>query len=750
MKMKTFLKTITAAMALILLANYTARAQTIIVDMDRSRVPILPDQPRHMPVDPVQLRDHRVNVTVTDQIATYKIIQNFFNHSHQQLEGTYIFPLPEGAAISSFSMMMNGQMVAGEVLDQKQARNTYETIVRRRKDPGLLEYVGKGLIRARIFPIAPRTETKIEFEFVQILAADAGLVGLRYPLRAQDTRSQQYARPNITFCADIRSRTPITNVFSTSHPIDKKSSDVHHVTASFEGKIGNSREDFVLYYSLSKKDFGLNLITHRLQGENGYFTLLLSPNLARENTTPIPKDIIFVLDTSGSMTGKKMEQAKEALKFALSNLLSEDRYNVIPFSTEARPFHETPVGATKENIAADLYRLGELRAAGGTNISDSVTLGLKSLASADRIPMMVFITDGQPTIGETNIQTILSMARAQNQSKCRIFVFGVGNDVNTFLLDNLAEESSGTREYVAENENIEFKVSSFYDKVSHPVLADLAISIDGAKFSDVYPKNLPDLFLGSQLTVMGRFSGTGHKAIRLRGKIRDQVVEYVYEAKLAEQCLQNGEIKTLWARRKVGYLLDQIRLNGHNLEVENEIVRLGKKYGIVTPYTSYLILEDGATPLLGAAFQRGRRGPANAPSTLKDGRGRQQEGRLNFVGADAVRESKTIARLKSSTLSSSGQTLPGKKAEEAEASPSKIRKGGGKSFVLRKGVWIDTQLLNPAQDAPKLDTIKVQAYSTEYFALIRANARLAKILAIADRLRVLFDGKIYEITPPTN
>lgn len=728
------------------LDSAASNAQSIVIDVDRHPEFVVPgSRVRPRPIPPVELRHHGVDIDIRDQVAKVRVSQVFFNRSHRPLEGTYIFPLPATATISAFSMTMNGKLVAGEILEKDKARGIYEAIVRQRKDPGLLECIGNGMIRARIFPIPANQESRIEFEYSQILEADSGLMSLRYPLRRQDGSSSN--SPTVSVQIDLTSRVPLTSVFCPTHVLDKSISDPHRARLSFEGRLHRHHEDLVLYATLSQKEIGLNLITHRIPGEDGTFLMLLSPRTDLDENRTIPKDISFVLDTSGSMAGKKIEQAKEALRFALNNLGAEDRFNVIPFSTEARPFFESPRPSNPDNVASALAQVSELRPAGGTNIDDGLARGLQGLSSEGRVSMVVFLTDGLPTIGETDISRLLKNVKRNNGSRSRIFVFGVGADLNTFLLDKIAEESAGTRQYVSENENIEHKVSAFYSKVAHPILSNVSVELPGQAISDVYPKKLPDLFRGSQLVVLGRYQSHGPTSVVLRGQIGDSRREFVYEGTLPKTQPENGEIRTLWAKRKVGYLLDQIRLNGPNQELTEEIVRLGKKFGIVTPYTSALVLEDDVQLSnfvrprdlqLGLSTQGGRRRASSTPvpgSTQARG----------FVGRVAVRESDDIARLKESTVSN-GTELEKKAGKSSR--PSLVRKGA-KTFVLRNDVWLDLELsISPAPEVAKSrSTRTVVVFSKEYFDLIRERKELASFFSVGSRVKVLLGNVIYEVRP---
>jgi len=263
----------------------------------------------------------------------------------------------------------------------------------------------------------------------------------------------------------------------------------------------------------------------------------------------------------------------------------------------------------------DRSTMGVLTATGGTNIEDALGRGLVfDEDEPERVPIVVFLTDGIPTVGNTRPADLLALARERNVGKARIFVFGVGADVNTHLLDTLAAESGGTRDYVREDENIEVKTSALFAKLSHPVMTDLELAVEGVRLTRVVPAVLPDLFRGSRIQVVGRYVGSGPQAIRLKGSVRGEPHEYVYEGAFAARPVAEHEfVPSLWAERRVGVLLDAIRLNGHAPELVDEVRRLGTEYHIVTPYTSHLIVEEGLRVASGPGSGR-HRGPGDTPT----------------------------------------------------------------------------------------------------------------------------------------
>src|SRR5207248_1994319 len=323
----------------------------------------------------------------------------------------------------------------------------------------------------------------------------------------------------------------------------------------------------------------------------------------------VPQDVILVLDTSGSMAGEKMEQARKALKYCLDNLAEKDRFGLINFATVVNKYKDGLIDAGKDQVAQAKKWVDELEATGGTAIYDALEAALEFRPRDEsRTFTIVFFTDGQPTIGEgdkTKPEAILKNTLARNSANTRIFTFGVGDDVNATLLDQLAERTRALATYVRPQEDIEAKVSGLYAKISRPVLSNLRLVATGeVRLLEVYPPQLPDLFHGQQVTVLGRYSGHGPSALKLTGQVGKEAREFVYELtfpKSTEEKDSKDFVEHLWARRKVGYLLDQIRATGENKELVAEVVSLAKKYGITTPYTSHLIVPDGVAPVVPAS-----------------------------------------------------------------------------------------------------------------------------------------------------
>ena len=336
-------------MTLLVAAPRLAMADGFIVIHDAPPASV----PGHFSFAPLEVVHHRVSVEINDLVAVTTVEQEFYNPNNRQLEGTYLFPLPEGSHIDKFAMDVNGKMQEAELLDAGKARSLYEEIVRKAKDPALLEYAGRSAFKVRIFPIEPHSRKPVKVQYTQLLKSDAGLTEYVYPLNTEKFSARPLkdvsVRVNLT-CAE-----PVKSVYSPSHPVEVKREGDKRAIVGFEQKNIRPDTDFKLLFSRTQKPVGVDLLTYKSGSDDGYFLLMASPGMeAPKGKAVQKKDVCFVIDTSGSMAesgGKKMEQAKRALSFCLQNLNPEDRFEVVRFSTEAEPLFEKLVDASKENVA---------------------------------------------------------------------------------------------------------------------------------------------------------------------------------------------------------------------------------------------------------------------------------------------------------------------------------------------------------------------------------------------------------------
>jgi len=694
----------------------------------RPPCPIPPPPPREIPY--LTVENHRVNVTIDGQVATTRVDQTFRNDSQWSLEGTYIFPLPENAAISDFSMWINGEQVEGKLYSKEEARRIYDNIVRRRLDPALLEYVGRDLFQASIFPIDPGDTRRVQIEYSQILPVDNGLVQYVYPLSTE----RFSARPlkNVAITVEITSQDELKAIYSPSHPVSIDRDGRYEALVGWEDFDVLPNTDFSLYYTVSPEDISVNLLSYKERNEDGFFILLVAPNV--ETQQVVEKDVILVLDVSGSMEGEKMEQARDALLYVLDHLNEGDRFNVIAFSTGVRAFSYQP-----EPLSAlpDARRfVNDLRPEGSTDINRALLEAIES-ANSERPTILIFLTDGLPTSGTVETPLILNNVEQAATSNLRIFPFGVGDDVDTVLLDSLAQAQRGASAYVRPGERVDEQVSSFYAKVSTPVLADVSLDVAGVTIEDTYPYPLPDLFAGTQLIVAGRYRDGGPATVTLTGQINGQNQSFQFDdlsfASDRQSSRDTEFIPRLWATRKVGYLLNQIRLHGENQETIDAIVDLSIRYGIITPYTSFLVEEPEM-----ALSQEGRRMIAeeefaaaeSAPPAAVSGDAAVSKA----VEQNALESADMAAPLPVPTAGIGGGGAPG-----SAASVPTVTAIGDKAFVLQEGVWIDTTF-----DPETMTAMPLPFPSDQFLEFLTNHPDAGKYFALGSRVIVVIDGVAYE------
>ncbi|MFL6282569.1 MAG: VIT and vWA domain-containing protein [Pyrinomonadaceae bacterium] len=750
--MRTFRDLLCLVFGLLLFAllTATADAQGTIVPGPCTRCPIQPRPialPRALPVKSI-----KIDTKISAQVATTHVEQVFRNDTDATLEGTYLFPIPESASVAEFAIWDGDRRLVGEVRSREEARRIYDEIVRRQRDPGLLEYAGRDLFQASIFPIAPHSDKKLELTYTQVLKAEGGTVSYRYPLGTGRNVSQIVGE--VSGRVEIEGREPVRNVYSPSHEVEVSRRGERAARVSFESKAGQAPQDFQLFYTLSDADFGMTLLTHREPGKQGYFLLTISPKDNISEQEYAAKDVIFVLDTSGSMAESgKMEKARAALLFGVRSLRPADRFNVINFAGEEHLMTTGLLQADTSGRAMGEEFISRLRPVGGTNINGALLAAMSQFDRSDRPRILVFMTDGLPTVGETNVGRIVENAREARIPGVRLFTFGVGYDVQTALLDKLAAENGGVAEYVEPREDLEVKVSNFFTKINSPVLTDLKLDMGGVATDLIYPREMPDIFRGSQVTLIGRYTNRADLrdvTLRLTGRTGNQTRTFDYaNVNFPSNEERNDFLPRLWATRRVGWLMEQIRTNGEQKELTDEIVDLGTRYGIVTPYTSYLALEesvqvtaaDAALPVTNGRIvrdlpaQRRGAGAGNATSTLGGMAASPppapKEAAKATTGEYAVRESKRARAQQDATRAD----------EDDRASSAAVSKVGDKTFYMRDGVWVDSEFKADA----KLPETVLEFGGDEYFALIKREPQLARFFALGERVVVVYKGRVYRV-----
>lgn len=682
--------------------------------------------------DWLKIDHHRVNVEITDQIARTTVDMEFVNEGNGLAEGTFLFPIPMGAAVEELIMYINDVPIEARILEADEARNIYDEIVRQYRDPALLEYVGSQLVQANVFPIPPAESRRITITYSQVLEVDNGLFKYNYPL---DVSALTSRRPieEMSVRVSVEGQDAISNIYSPSHDvaINRQTSNTGFV-AGFERNNFTADQDFTLYYGLENDRISMNALSYRESAnEDGFFMMLLQPPLELEAEQIVPRDIIIVLDQSGSMWGDKWDQARAATSYILENLNEADRFNVILFSTGWRLFSDDLVNPNNAQDAIDW--VNNQSAEGGTDINGALTTALE-MVDDERPATILFLTDGLATEGVTRLESILDNIAAVARPNARIFTFGVGDDVDTFLLDTLVQEYRGAGSYVRPSERVDEAVASLYNKISSPMLTDVEVTIDGVTVDSLYPTGqLPDLFAGSQLTLVGRYrNGSNNVTVRLSGVVNGETQTYVYEGlNFRENSGGDSFVARLWATRRIGDLLNSIRLHGESSELVQSVIDLSIRYGIITPYTSFLIEEDDI-------LSQTARNRAEEALTENEAFGGIASGSVAVDAADAVQSLRSANSAAPMVMPSSAPLEEGAQFEPVQ---NPIQTVGAKTFILQGEVWTDT-----TYQPDTMTTQQVEFLSDAYFDLLDTIPELREYFAVGERVIVLWDGIAYEIT----
>ena len=755
-----------AAITYLLMAVSASAAQA-------QQVHIVPHR-EHPNPNSIYLASANISVEIQNGVAHTTLTQVFTNPNHWRAEGLYLFPLPEGAAVTDFRLTMDGVPVKGEVLDSEKARRIYLDIVRRIRDPALLEWIGHRVFQARIFPFEPDGERTLALSYAQVLPQEGEYRVFRYLTGQGRTAGHPVMTPVVGPAVPVQIRPPapagrrrsgparfviegsivedhpIRAVYSPTHRLGLEQEESTVAQFSAEGVL-HRREGFVLYYSTGReRGIGMSLLTHRPEGEDGYFLLTITPGWRTERS-PMPKNVIFVLDTSGSMQeDRKFEQAVEALDFGLGTLSPGDRFGLVTYNSTVRAWQDVLSPAERREVQSARDYILTLSAGGGTNIEGALAqAALLARDGADGngsratdLTYVIFLTDGLPTVGERDPDVLLDQAEDQLPGAVRLFTWGVGYDVNAFLLDRLAEAHGGRSAYVEPAEDLEVKVSSFFKSVSTPVMADLELAVDGVDCYDMFPTDLPDLFEGGTITVMGRYSEGGSARLRLSGMVESDAREVVHSERLPGRRAETSFLAPMWAQRKVGYLLEQIRLHGESEELKSEIISLGERYGLVTPYTSYLVIEDmmrteeesgvldAAAPMVQAQYRMAREA-MNASIQPAESVYAGAAGSTQQSGKRLVQLSIAERAFQSATSFTQAEYL-------------KVQRVGEKTFRLDEetGAWREEEL------AKDTEMIEVEIGSEAFVELLRRHESVGRYTSIGEQVELILGGQAYRFILP--
>jgi Ca-activated chloride channel family protein len=716
---------------------------------------VIPRCPRPMPGSELECRPagqqivrtrSDVKVELRDRVLRYEVEERFVNRGGMIGEADYIFPLPKNAAFRDLKLSIDGELVSGETMNATDARRIYEDIVRSQRDPALVEWMGHGMLRTRIFPIQPGEERRIVVRYESVADREGDAVRVDYFRGSNPDRGVQQQggglwegnprRPadaaRTTFALTYRAGGELGEAYSPTHELDVERDGVRR-----DVRIRSGGPDITVLVALRRtRDASISMLPHAVRGEPGYALITVTPP-AEVAANRLPRDVTFVIDVSGSMAGKKMEQAKAAGHQLLGTLGSHDRFRVIDFSTDVRSFRDDFVLATDANVRAARRYIDDLDATGSTNISGALEEALRSDSNcrsladarddcASRVPIVLFMTDGAPTVGDRDPASIAARA-ARMRRGARVFTFGVGADLNVALIEQLALEGRGTAHFVRPTESVERAVELVASRLRQPLLTDVRVEVAGGnvRLTRLYPSGEQDVFAGQDLVLLARYSGDGPANVVVRGKSGGRDVQWSAQRNFPRDDRDNAFVPRLWATQRIGWLSAEKRKSGGSREIDEEIRQLGERFGIPTEFTSYLVLEPGM--VAGTLQRRGMQDMRGVPVTSGGVQGSVGSGASSVAPPSAPVAQ--FERAREAAAQRSAKSLAA--ADVAMEERADVARRAGNRMFSRDGErWVDTRF------KPELRVYKVKAYSQAYFALLEKLPELRESLAIGDKVVV--------------
>lgn len=685
---------------------------------------------------PVSVHRNRVVVTALDvdiQVSgpVARVTHDITLHNRTRLDAEFdlVFPLGKDESITGADLRMGGQTLEGIVYGRAEAARIYRQLTRKLGDPALLEHYGERLFRARVFPVPARGEVTLTLAYDQVIRPEADLMRIHVPL----TAFRRVAGPlDLGIRGTIQSRHGVSTLYSPTHALShttgRPSSDELEHVREFALRQNKTRPDldFVAYYK-ARGNTGLidvSVLSDRPDPKKpGYFLAVVN-GIPDADLEPEPRDVVFVIDRSGSMQGKKIEQAKAALAFLIARLRPEDRFNLITYAAGVDTFESGLVSPTADMMATALTYAKAIESGGGTNIQGALQAALAHFKDGARMNQVIFLTDGLPTVGERDHRKICAQAKKANEHRARIIAFGVGHDVNGAFLDRLAVQNNGLSEYVLPTENIEDKVPGFYSRMQSPLLLDAKLTFQSVKVMDVFPRQTGDIYGGHQVLVTGRYLAPGPARFVVTGRRGDQRHQFTHEIDLAAGSRGDGNqiVPRVWADKKIGYLVDEIRLNGKNPELVNEIVRLGQRFGILTEYTSFLA---APTTDLGALEANRKR----AADEVAGRTGRQS-------GSHGVAQAANSKRMQRRAQVETKNRWLGSDGREVEVGG--VQNLRGRAFFKRGETWVHGSISAEQQKT----AVEIPYFSEEFFKHLERNPWLNQCVARTGDVTVELEGRV--------
>ena len=697
-------------------------------------------------------------INIIEQVATTALDIRLRNPAGRRLEAELIVPVPDGAVIRGFTFQGSAAEPTAQVLPKDEARSIYEQIVAKTRDPALLEFAGYNLVRSSIFPIEANGTQAVRLVYETLLVADGDRVDYVLPR----SESLQYSVP-WKATVRIRSKHPISTLYSPSHRLQTFRTGTGDVTATLASDSDRDPGSFRLSYLLEHDGVTASLLAYpdpKVGG--GYFLILAGPAAKRpvdNANTPIRREITLVLDRSGSMAGHKIKQVREATRQVLAGLQPGETFNLLTYNDTVDRFRTEPVVKTNAGVDEAFAYLDRLQAQGGTNIHDALLEALRPKPADGTLPIVLFLTDGQPTVGQTSEAAIRAVAAKANPHQRRIFTFGVGVDVNAPLLESIATDTRATTTFVLPNEDVEAKVGQVFSKLTGPVLADIAMRTlsDDSKprTTEIMPAKLPDLFEGDQLVLLGKYQGEAPLSFEIKGNYLGHQRTFRFTFALDGATTKNAFVPRLWASRKIAGLVDAIRAFGADggsapvpggsgqsapntrpdqriKELTDEIVRLSTEFGILTEYTAFLARE-------GTNLEQRESLLAEAGGNLKS------RAMMTRSGAGGVNQSlNSVKMAKQAQLNMSNAFID---QNMNRVQITNVQQVSDRAFYSRKGRWVDSRIVNEESRIQPKRTVEFG--STEFNDLAQRLAREGRqgsmalggdVLTVVDDEPVLIKG----------
>ncbi|MHC2068477.1 VIT domain-containing protein [Bremerella sp. T1] len=754
-----------------------ATAQGVIVIHHPHPIPLPRPIPTPQPTPPPQsykITKLEVNANIKDQVAQVQVAQEFTNTGSRQMEVSFLFPLPYDGAIDSLTLMVDGKEFPAKLLPKDKAREVYESIVRSNKDPALLEWTGTGMFQTSVFPVPAGASREVNITYSQLLKKDGRLTDFLFPLSTAKYTDKPVEKVKVRL--SIEAGQKLKSIYSPTHDVDITRNGNKRAVVKFEKDNFLPDNDFRLFFESNNQKLSASVISYRPQkSEEGFFLMLASPPPRDANEEPPKKTVLFVVDRSGSMSGEKMDQAREAAKYVLNHLNDKDLFNIVAYDSDVESFKPELQKADKKSVTEAIGFVDGLYAGGSTNIDGALTSAMKMVQDDDRPCYILFLSDGRPTNGETNEMKIVANAKANNSYDARMINFGVGYDVNSRLMDRLSREIKGQSQYVRPDEDLEEHVARLYRKINAPVMTDVKIKFDleegGNSFVNrLMPKDIVDLFEGEQLVQVGRYKKHGKAKITITGKVNGAQESFNFGADFIKESRDqsNAFVEKLWAIRRIGQIIDEMDLHGKNDELMTELVQLSTDHGILTPYTSFLADENQSVEELADARFGGSislRRLRTETEKLAETSGRsafsQRAAKQLYQNAQNVPAASGPMPAAESADAAAGMGMGGggfggrasgivvqdTEKDELRVVES-VRNVGNKTLFYRDKMWIDEEAAEEAKKA-KAEIVDVERFSKPYFDLVAKNTKEENQVLSQQRanetLLVKLRGKYYRI-----